>query len=90
MRKPISIAVRVEPMQAALARTESFEARLRKIAQPLQQLDAARARTAAEDHAQPLPAMFGARGGGCVRRRRESVDRQALRDAWGVTCAAGK
>jgi 7,8-dihydro-6-hydroxymethylpterin dimethyltransferase len=43
MRKPISIAVRVEPMQAALARTESFEARLRRIAQPLQQLDAAQA-----------------------------------------------
>jgi uncharacterized radical SAM superfamily Fe-S cluster-containing enzyme len=43
MRKPLSIAVRVESPQAAPARGETLEARLRRIAEPLRQLDAAEA-----------------------------------------------
>jgi uncharacterized radical SAM superfamily Fe-S cluster-containing enzyme len=43
MRKPLSIAVRVEPMQTAAPRGQSFEARLRGFAEPLWQLDAAQA-----------------------------------------------
>jgi uncharacterized radical SAM superfamily Fe-S cluster-containing enzyme len=43
MRKPISIGVRVESMPVAAGRTESFEARMNRIAEPLRQLDAAQA-----------------------------------------------
>ena len=43
MRKPLSIAVRVEPLQATAPSHEPFEARLRRIAEPLRQLDAVQA-----------------------------------------------
>jgi uncharacterized radical SAM superfamily Fe-S cluster-containing enzyme len=43
MRKPLSIAVRVEPLQATAPSHEPFEARLRRIAEPLRQLDSVQA-----------------------------------------------